>query len=151
MSKRGRPKGQPKTGGKKKGTLNKRTVVMKSVEALIKQHGIDPLEFVFRQIKLPMPKNLKVSHHQERMQVHAFRQKAAEAALPYTRPKLAQTEVRGPGPLGAHLNFNENSNTERIDPNDPGLLEAARRIAFVMAEGVRLAQQQEKVINPTKT
>ncbi len=149
MSKRGRPKGQPKTGGKKKGTPNKRTTVMKTVEQLIKAHGIDPLEFVFRQIKLPMPKSLKTTQ-QDKMQVHAFRQKAAEVALPYTRPKLSQVESRGTGPGGAHLNFNENSNTERIDPNDPGTLEAARRIAFVMAEGVRLSQLKEKVINPEK-
>lgn len=122
---------------------------MRTVEQLIKAHGIDPLEFVFRQIKLPMPKSLKTTY-QDKMQVHAFRQRAAEVALPYTRPKLSQVESRGPGPFGAHLNINENSNTERIDPSDPGTLEAARRIAFVMAEGVRLSQQQEKVINPTE-
>lgn len=145
-----RPKGLPKTGGKKKGTQNIKTRVMKTVEELCKQHGIDPLEVMFRHMKLPMPKNLKlkpIEKFQAQMQVNQFRNRAAEAAAPYVRPRLAITEVRGPGPGGAHYNVNEN--TERIDPNDPGTLEAARRIAFVMAEGVRLANKA-KTIEPPK-
>ncbi len=149
---RGRKKGTVvKVAGRKKGTPNKRTVVMKTVEQLIKSHGIDPLEFVFRQIKLPMPKSLKTTH-QEKMQVHQFRQKAAEVALPYTRPKLAQTLNLGPGPGGANINYNENLNTEQLNPDDPGFLEGVRRIAFAMRLGVQEAERQrqlkEKVINP---
>lgn len=144
-----RPKGLPKTGGKKKGTQNIKTRVMKTVDELCRQHGIDPLEVMFRHMKLPMPKHLKlkpVEKFQAQMQVHQFRNRAAEAAAPYTRPKLSQSEVRGTGPGGAHMNVNHN--IERLDPNDPNTYEAARRIAFAMAEGVRLAKM--KTIEPPK-
>lgn len=145
---RGRPRGQPKSGGKKKGSKNRVTLAREEAERILAKNGITPLAFMVKQINLPMPRRKLTLV--ERMMIHDYRLRAATSAAPYLHPKLAQTEVRGPGPGGAHLNFNENSNTERLDPNDPGLLEAARRIAFVMAEGVRLTQKQEKIINPPK-
>lgn len=144
-----RQKGTPKTGGKKKGTKNKATLAREeALRLLTKKGAVTPLSFMVKQISMPMPRRKLTLV--ESMMIRDYRLRAATAAAPYIHAKLAQVEMRGPGPMGAHLNINENSNTERIDPNDPGTLEAARRIAFVMAEGVRLSQQQEKVINPTE-
>ena len=143
-----RIKGSPKSGGRKKGSKNRTTLAREEAQRILAKKGMTPLAFMVKQISIPMPRRKLTLV--ESMMIRDYRLRAATAAAPYLHQKLAQTEVRGPGPGGAHLNFNENSNTERIDPNDPGTLEAARRIAFVMAEGVRLAQQQEKVINPEK-
>lgn len=113
---------------------------------MAKKGATTPLAFMVKQITLAMPRRKLTLA--ESMMIRDYRLRAATAAAPYMHAKLAQVEMRGPGPFGAHININENSNTERVDPNDPGTLEAARRIAFVMAEGVRLSQQKEKVINP---
>lgn len=148
----GRPKGQPKTGGRKKGVVNRRTVAMKTAADLCIQYGIEPLELMFKGMKRALPKTKDPAQKEI---VHEFRLRSATAAAPYVRPKLAQVEQRGPGPGGANLNYNINENTNlNLDSNDPETLEAARRIAFVLAQGVRIQQKslvaEEKVINPKK-
>lgn len=146
-------KGSPKTGGRKRGVPNVRTKVMKTFEQLCNKYGIDPLEVKFRGLRLKPPKR---ANFEQKMQVQEFVQKVATDTAPYGHAKLAQTELKGPLPGGAHLNFNVNDNTNAnftLDPNDPATLEAARRVAFLLAQGVREQQKvlPEKVINPKKT
>ncbi len=147
-------KGQPKIAGRKKGTPNVRTKMLKTFEEFCDKHSIDPLEVKFRGMKLRPPKRATFD---QKMKVVEINQKSATDALPYGRPKLGQVEVKGPGAGGAHLNYNANVNITPLDPNDPATLEKARRVAFLLAQGIQVqkrladsAQQKEKVINPPK-
>ena len=149
-------KGSPKTGGRKKGVPNRRTVAMLEAAKLCIKYDIEPLELMFQGMKMPLPTN---RDHVQKMGVHDFRLRSATSAAPYVRPKLAQVEVKGPGPSGAHFNFNANVNAEvNLDPNDPATLEKARRVAFLLAQGIQVqkrlaasANPVEKVVNPPKS
>ena len=152
----GRPKGQEKKGGRQKGTPNRRTIAMKTAADLCIQYGIEPLELMFKGMKRPLPTNKDLAQKEI---VHDYRLRSATAAAPYVRPKLGQVEVKGPGPGGAHFNFNANVNAEvNLDPNDPATLEKARRVAFLLAQGIQVqkrlaasANPVEKVVNPPKS
>jgi hypothetical protein len=69
--------GAPKTGGRKKGVSNKRTIA--KTEA-IEQSGLTPLAYM-----------LSVLRNEELEQ--AVRMDAAKSAAPYVHPKLANTEL----------------------------------------------------------
>lgn len=147
----GRPKGQPKLGGRKKGALNKRTIAMLAAADLCIKYNIEPLELMFKGMKRPLPRN---NDFEQKEIVHDYRLKSATAAAPYVRPRLAQVENRGAGAGGENLNLNMNANaTLNLDPNDPATLEIARRIAFTLAQGARIQQKQvpEKVVSPKKS
>src|SRR6266576_6848200 len=79
----GRPKGTPKTGGRKKDTKNKRMSMPDVVHEAVLQAVIrteTPLEFMLagmRDVNQPMQ----------------FRAEMAKAAAPYVHPKLAATAV----------------------------------------------------------
>jgi hypothetical protein len=76
----GRPKGLPKTGGRKKGVRNKRSSEM---EARIRASGMDPLAFLIalmRNAKAPLE----------------LRFEAARSAAPFVHPKLTAVEHSGP-------------------------------------------------------
>lgn len=73
-----RPKGIAKTGGRKKGTPNKRT------QAVAKQaaaKGLTPIEFMLQVLRNPQS-------------TFEQRQWAANAAAPYCHPRLAAVEQR---------------------------------------------------------
>lgn len=81
----GRPKGLPKTGGRKKGTRNKATA---EKAAEIAASGLTPLDYmlsVMRDETVPRPERVD----------------AANKAAPYIHPKLASIEHTGEdgGPL----------------------------------------------------
>jgi hypothetical protein len=83
----GRPKGLPKTGGRRKGSRNKRTT---ELQARIRASGMDPLSFmiaVMRNAKAPLE----------------MRFEAARSAAPYVHPKLTAIEHSGKdgGPVEA--------------------------------------------------
>ena len=146
----GRPKGQPKLGGRKKGARNKRTIAMLAAADLCIKYGIEPLELMFKGMKRKIP---STNDFEQKEVVHEYRLKAAAHAAPYVRPRLAQVENRGAGANGENLNLNMNANAGlNLDPKDPATLEIARRIAFALAQGARIQQKQvqpvEKVINP---
>ncbi len=79
----GRPKGTPKTGGRKKGAKNKRMSMPDVVQEAVIQAVIraeTPLEFMLatmRDVNQPM----------------LFRAEMAKAAAPYVHAKLANTEI----------------------------------------------------------
>jgi hypothetical protein len=139
---RGRKPGSPKTGGRKKGSLNKRTEQAKQLTAelateVLKRKRLSPLEYMLRQITAPMP---EAKTFEQKLALRQFRMNAAKDAAPYLHPKLATIEHKGN--VDASITGNIT-----MDVNDPSLLEAARRIAFVMAMGARAAKLQEKVVN----
>jgi|SRR5882762_8854666 len=75
----GRPKGHPKTGGRKRGTPNKRTT---ELQARIRATGMMPLDFmiaVMRNAKAPLE----------------LRFEAARQAAPYVHPRLTAIEHSG--------------------------------------------------------
>lgn len=74
-----------KTGGRKKGSRNKRT---KAREAAIESSGLTPLEFMLGVLRDPK-------------QEYEMRLDAARSAAPYVHPKLANIELTGKdkGPL----------------------------------------------------
>lgn len=83
------PKGTPKSGGRKKGIPNKKSV---AVAEAIEASGLTPLEFMIQCMRNgAMPED--------------FRLDAAKAAAPYVHPKLTSVELRGDpnAPIEHHL------------------------------------------------
>lgn len=78
----GKPKGSPKTGGRTKGTLNKRTMVAQDKINQLLSENKSPLDFL---IDAMLNESLEM----------AERIDAAKAAAPYIHPKLASIEVKG--------------------------------------------------------
>lgn len=76
----GRPKGLPKTGGRRKGTPNRATA---DKVAEVAASGLTPLDYM-----------LKVMRDENNDQ--AIRLDAANKAAPYIHPKLASIEHSGP-------------------------------------------------------
>jgi len=76
-----RPKGQPKLGGRQKGTLNKATA--ERIKAA-RQSGLLPHEFL-----LAISQGQKIGEYQPSFQE---RLDAAKAAAPYYAPRLAQID-----------------------------------------------------------
>jgi hypothetical protein len=74
-----RPKGTPKTGGRVKGTPNKKT---RQLQEAIEASGLTPLEHMLSVLRDPNAGAL------ERMD-------AAKAAAPYVHPRLAAIEHAG--------------------------------------------------------
>lgn len=77
METRGRPKGQPRTGGRPRGTPNKKTA---EKIAAIEASGLTPLDYmlsVLRDDSNPLP----------------IRLNAANSAAPYVHPRLANIDV----------------------------------------------------------
>ncbi len=73
-----RPRGLPKTGGRRKGTPNKRT---RDFNAAISEAGVTPLEYM-----LAVLRDEKASSDR--------RDRMAVAAAPYIHPRLANVEAR---------------------------------------------------------
>lgn len=79
MPERGRPKGQPKTGGRQKGTLNKATAKR---ETELRKSGILPLDYMLKVLR-------------DRRSKPDDKRWAAQTAAPYVHPKLAAVEHSG--------------------------------------------------------
>jgi hypothetical protein len=111
---RGRPKGLPKTGGRKKGSIDKR-----KREAEIAASGLTPLDYMLGIVRAETPSGLDASVAIAR---ETLRFEASKAAAPYRHPRLQAVTLGG-------------------DPENPikveniSELEAARRLAFLLAKG----------------
>jgi hypothetical protein len=131
-----------KTGGRKKGSINKRTKIRAELLNNIAKHGgVTPVEFLLAEMRKPIVGKMTF---EQRMRVREYRASCANQAAPYLHARLASVEHRTP-PGGMDVNVSGEV-ALTMDPNDPRLLEAARRIAFVMALGARLAKQQQSVL-----
>lgn len=86
-----KPKGLPKTGGRKKGTPNKKNAAM--IEAVVKS-GVTPLDYLLGVMRRPIPDGtdplLAAS-------IEAMRFEAAKAAAPYVHARLSTVETGKPG------------------------------------------------------
>jgi hypothetical protein len=77
----GKPKGLPKTGGRTKGTTNKRTAEFVQQVA---SEGLTPLDYMLKVMR------------DDAMDT-AMRNDMAKAAAPYVHPRLANIEHKGEG------------------------------------------------------
>ena len=92
----GRPKGLPKTGGRKRGVPNKRTG---ELQARIRASGMDPLTFmlaVMRNAKAPLE----------------LRFEAARQAAPYCHARLTAIEHTGPAGVAVQIETKQVSDIE---------------------------------------
>src|SRR3979490_747386 len=81
MAGRGRPKGLPKTGGRKKGSLNKVTLAHRAALDQMKVDRTDPMSFFISVMRNPDAPFEEVKA-------------AARELLSYSHPKLASIESR---------------------------------------------------------
>ncbi len=79
MATRGRKPGTPKTGGRKKGSVNKTTAAR---EAQIKASGLDPLNYMLKVLR-------------DKKETDERRLDAAKAAAPYVHPRLSSVDFQG--------------------------------------------------------
>jgi hypothetical protein len=87
LAARGRPKGLPKTGGHKKGSIDK----LKR-EAEIAASGLTPLAYMLGIVRADTPAGLDASVAIAR---EALRFEAAKAAAPYCHPRLQAVTLGG--------------------------------------------------------
>lgn len=95
MARPGRPKGIPKTGGRRKGVRNKASVER---EKAVAESGLTPLDFMLNIMRGSPPEGAGPA---EQIAFSTLRFEAAKAAAPYVHPKLANIEHTGPdgGPV----------------------------------------------------
>lgn len=84
-----KPKGSPKTGGRKKGTRNRKTA---ATVLAIEASGITPLNYMLGLMRQDTPKGADLN---VRIAIAGQRFEAAKAAAPYVHPKLAAIEHTG--------------------------------------------------------
>lgn len=86
-----------KTGGRQKGSRNKRT---EAQAVAIETSGLTPLDYMLSILRTPIecPKDMGIKEH---IAAASLRLEAAKSAAPYVHPKLANIEVTGKdgGPL----------------------------------------------------
>lgn len=124
---RGRPKGQPKTGGRKKGSVNKKTRLIAAKGRL--RVDISPLDFMLNVMRgTAIPKRAPAA---VKAQLIALQFDAAKAAAPYVHARLGAIVVQ-PAPSGESIS-NAAAEVNQIDTESRSLLEVGRRIAFTLA------------------
>jgi hypothetical protein len=111
---RGRPKGLPKTGGRKKGSIDK----LKR-EAEIAASGLTPLDYMLGIVRAETLAGLDASVAIAR---ETLRFEAAKAAAPYCHPRLQAVTLGG-----------DPENPIKVDSMSE--LEAVRRLAFLLTKG----------------
>ena len=114
MAVRGRPKGLPKTGGRKKGSVDKR-----KREAEIAASGLTPLDYMLGIVRAETPPGLDASVAIAR---ETLRFEASKAAAPYCHPRLQAVTLGG-----------DPENPIKVD--NLSELEAVRRLAFLLTKG----------------
>lgn len=122
-----------KTGGRKPGSKNKTTLLLEQHIAQRRNLRKTPLDYMLEQMNMPMS---GAKTHAQRMAVYQLRLRAAAEAAPYLHPRLMAVQHNTLEPIGDVIDGD-------IGPDNPKLLEIARRIAFVMAMGARAAAKQK--------
>jgi hypothetical protein len=110
-----RTKGTPKTGGRQKGSPNKKTAALAMAVA---ESGTTPLEFMLKIMHQEAPEG---SAPAQIVAINDMRFRAAQAAAPYCHRRLAAVEHTGKD--GAPL----------IEDQEVNLMETSRRICFLLA------------------
>ncbi|MFH1158717.1 MAG: hypothetical protein V1721_07565 [Pseudomonadota bacterium] len=88
----GRPKGQKKTGGRRKGAANVKT--REIADAAI-QEGITPLEVMLEAMREAYAAAKKISDPAQKAMMLKIAHETAKDAAPYIHPKLAAVERSG--------------------------------------------------------
>src|SRR5438477_6145345 len=102
MASRGRPKGLPKTGGRKKGSLNKVTRAHRAALEQLKVDRTDPMSFFISIMRNPDAPFEEVKA-------------AARELFPYSHPKLASVEARS----GGKTHEERLQELQRMESEDP--------------------------------
>ena len=123
-----RPKGTPKTGGRQKGTPNKRSLAQQSKAA---KGGIMPLDYMLKVLRAPLP---KTTDPDEKRWHQARKDKMADWAAPYLHAKLQPVNKDG------------SSQIDVVAHDANSRIEQGRRVAFVLALGARAAKAAKKVV-----
>lgn len=97
-----KPKGAPKSGGRKPGTPNKRTA---ETQKMIEESGLTPLEFM-----------LSIMRNDENEP--AQRLAAANMAAPYVHARLSSVDATVSGPNGSAIDMNMTLNF--VNPANAG-------------------------------
>lgn len=79
-----------KTGGRKKGVLNKKTETERALKSALLADGVMPLEYLLGVMRDEPPKGLE---SRDLLAAHSLRFEAAKAAAPFCHAKLASVEV----------------------------------------------------------
>jgi hypothetical protein len=130
MAIRGRKPGSPKTGGRKRGVVNKRTVAL--VEA-VQRGGIMPLDYMLDVLREPpvtqMDEEDDTTYIRRLMAQEESRRWASNAAAPYCHARLAAVEVK--------QNADQFAAEQAAKAAQMDITEVARRIAFIFASATR--------------
>ena len=87
-----RHKGTPKTGGRRKGSLNKTTAAMREIANKALAAGITPMELMLDNMRYFYGQVLVADTEVERIELRARAQACAKDVAPYVHPKLATIE-----------------------------------------------------------
>jgi hypothetical protein len=88
-----RPKGTPKTGGRRKGSLNKTTAAMREVASKALAAGITPMELMLDNMRYFYSQAL-VADTEVAIELRGRAQVCAKDVAPYVHPKLATIEYK---------------------------------------------------------
>ena len=89
-----RHKGTPKTGGRRKGSLNKTTAAMREITNRALAAGITPMELMLDNMRYFYGRALVADTEVERIELRARAQACAKDVAPYVHPKLATIEQK---------------------------------------------------------
>jgi len=92
-----RHKGTPKTGGRRKGSLNKTTAAMREIANKALAAGITPMELMLDNMRYFYSQALVADTEVERIELRTLAQACAKDVAPYVHPKLATIEYRDKG------------------------------------------------------
>lgn len=107
-------------GGRKAGSLNRRTLARKEIADKALEQGISPVEVMIDNMRWAYDQALKAKKPEKILEYRQLSQNWAEDCANYFHPKLAAIEHTGAdgGP---------------IETKDIGQTELARRLAFILA------------------
>lgn len=122
----GSPKGSNRGGGRRKGQLNRDTIVrIERVQRAVENCKITPLEFFLNTLNAPPVAKLKNESEEDfqrrQREDYALRADAAKSAAPYIHPRLAAHEVKQDPPPPAP--------EAKVD-----IVDLARKIAFIFSK-----------------
>ena len=89
-----RQKGTPKTGGRRKGSLNKTTTAMREVTNKALAAGITPMQVMLDNMRYFYSQALVADTEIARIELRTLAQACAKDVSPYVHPKLATVEYK---------------------------------------------------------
>lgn len=135
-----RPKGIPKTGGRQKGSINKRKRLLQE-KALVRVE-VTPLQFMLNVMRgTAIPKR---APPEVKAQLIALQFDAAKAAAPYVHARLGAI-VTTSVPTGEAV-VAAGAEVAQLEPEKRSALEIGRRIAFTLAMAAEAQKKPVEVV-----